>query len=49
VGCIKAVLRGKIVAIQSCLKKQEKHGIDNLTLPKTTGNIRRTTTTKYPN
>ena len=28
----KAVLRGKIVAIQSYLKKQEKHQIDNLTL-----------------
>ena len=28
----KAVLRGKFIAIQSCLKKQEKHGIDSLTL-----------------
>ena len=28
----KAVLRGKFIAIQSYLKKQEKHGIDNLTL-----------------
>ena len=28
----KAVLRGKFVAIQSYLKKQEKHQIDNLTL-----------------
>ena len=28
----KAVLRGKFIAIQSCLKKQEKHQIDNLTL-----------------
>ena len=28
----KAVLRGKFIAIQSHLKKQEKHGIDNLTL-----------------
>ena len=28
----KAVLRGKSIAIQSCLKKQEKHQIDNLTL-----------------
>ena len=28
----KAVLRGKFIAIQSCLKKQEKHWIDNLTL-----------------
>ena len=28
----KAVLRGKFIAIQSYLKKHEKHGIDNLTL-----------------
>ena len=28
----KAVLRGKFIAIQSYLKKQEKHRIDNLTL-----------------
>ena len=28
----RAVLRGKFIAIQSYLKKQEKHGIDNLTL-----------------
>ena len=28
----KAVLRGKSIAIQSYLKKQEKHQIDNLTL-----------------
>ena len=28
----KAVLRGKLIAIQSYLKKQEKHRIDNLTL-----------------
>ena len=28
----KAVLRGEFVAIQSYLKKQEKHWIDNLTL-----------------
>ena len=28
----KAVLRGKFLAIQSYLKKQEKHQIDNLTL-----------------
>ena len=28
----KAVLRGKVLAIQSYLKKQEKHQIDNLTL-----------------
>ena len=29
---VKAVLRGKLIAIQSYLKKQEKHRIDNLTL-----------------
>ena len=28
----KAVLRGKFIAIQSYLKKQEKHQKDNLTL-----------------
>ena len=28
----KAVLRGKLIAIQSYLKKQEKHRINNLTL-----------------
>ena len=28
----KAVLRGKFIAVQSYLKKQEKHWIDNLTL-----------------
>ena len=28
----KAILRGKFIAIQSYLKKQEKHWIDNLTL-----------------
>ena len=28
----KAVLRGKFIATQSCLKKQEKHRIDNLNL-----------------
>ena len=28
----KAVLRGKFIAIQSNLKKQEKHLVDNLTL-----------------
>ena len=28
----KAVLRGKFIAIQSYLKKQEKHQIDDLTL-----------------
>ena len=31
-GAAKAVLRGKFIAIQSYLKKQEKHGIDKLTL-----------------
>ena len=29
----KAVLRGKFIAIQSYLEKQEKHRIDNLNLP----------------
>ena len=29
---MKAVLRGKLIAIQSYLKKQEKHQIDSLTL-----------------
>ena len=29
---VKAVLRGKFIAIQSYLKKQEKHQIDKLTL-----------------
>ena len=28
----KAVLKGKLMAIQSYVKKQEKHRIDNLTL-----------------
>ena len=28
----KAILRGKFIAIQSYLKKQEKHQIDNLSL-----------------
>ena len=28
----KAVLRGKFIAIQSYLKKQQKHRIENLTL-----------------
>ena len=28
----KAVLRRKFIAIQPCLKKEEKHQIDNLTL-----------------
>ena len=31
-GCSKKVLRGKIIAIKSYFKKQEKHWIDNLTL-----------------
>ena len=31
-GCSKTALRGKFIAIQSFLKKQEKHQIDNLTL-----------------
>ena len=31
-GLAKAVLRGKFIAIQSYLKKQEKYRIDNLTL-----------------
>ena len=29
---VKAVLSGKFIAIQDYLKKQEKHGIDSLTL-----------------
>ena len=29
---VKAVLRGKFIAIQSYFKKQDKHWIDNLTL-----------------
>ena len=44
----KAVLRGKTIAIQSYLKKQGKHQIDNLTLHLKqwcTGRRRRTTTT----
>ena len=36
----KAVLRGKFIAIQSYLNKQEKHQTDNLNLPKTTGKRR---------
>ena len=31
-GCSEVVLRGKFIEIQSYLKKQEKHQIDNLTL-----------------
>ena len=33
----KAILRGKFIAMQSYLKKEEKHRIDNLTTPETTG------------
>ena len=33
----KAVLRGKLIAIQSYLKKQEKHWTDNLSIYKGTG------------
>ena len=32
VGVLKAVLRGKLIAIQAYLKKQEKSQINNLTL-----------------
>ena len=36
----KAVITGRLIAIQSYLKKQEKHWIDNTTLHlKTTGKI----------
>ena len=31
-GCRKAVLRGKFIAIQPYLNKQEKHQMNNLTL-----------------
>ena len=31
-GCSKSILRGKFIAIQSYLKKQEKHQIDSLNL-----------------
>ena len=44
----KAVLKEKFIAIQSCLKKQEKPRIDNLT-SKTTGKRRRRTTTNTQN
>ena len=40
----KAVLRGKFIAIQSYLKKQEKHYIDNLTLHLKQLGEKRTTT-----
>ena len=33
---VKAVLRGKFIAIWAYLKKQEKSQINNLTLPKAT-------------
>ena len=42
----KAVLGGKFIAIQSYLKKQEKHQIDNLTLHLKTTGKRRTKTPK---
>ena len=42
----KAVLRGTFIAIQSYLKKQEKHQIDSLTLHLVTTGKRTTTTTK---
>ena len=31
-GCTKAVLRGKLTAIQAYLRKQEKSQVNNLTL-----------------
>ena len=34
---IKAVLRGKFIALQAYLKKQEKSQINNLSTPKATG------------
>ena len=37
----KAVPRGKFIAIQFYLKKQEKHWIDNLATPKATGKRRK--------
>ena len=36
----KAILRGKFIAIQSYLKNQEKHWIDNLTTTKAAGKRR---------
>ena len=33
---VKSVLRGRFIAIQAYLKKQEKSQINNLTTPKTT-------------
>ena len=45
----KAVLRGKFIAIQSYLKKQETSQINNLNLtPKAIRERRTTTTTKNP-
>ena len=37
---VKAVLRGKLIAIQAYLKKQEKSQINNLTPPKATRKVR---------
>ena len=31
-GTVKAVLRGRFIALQACLKKEEKSQINNLTL-----------------
>ena len=46
-GCSKAVLRGKFIAIQSYLKKQEKKSNRQPNFkPKTIGKRRITTTTK---
>ena len=42
----KAVLRGKFIATQSYLKKQEKHQIDSLNFTLKTPGRRRTTTKK---
>ena len=35
-GTVKAVLRGRFIAIHAYLKKQEKRQINNLTAPKAT-------------
>ena len=45
----KAVLRGKFIAIQSYLKKQEKHRIHNLTLHLKLEKEQQTTTTTKKN
>ena len=45
----KAVLRGKFIATQSYLRKQEKHRIDNLTLHLKQLKKRRIRTTKKSN